>query len=92
MHRCMGTKTISLEDSAYERLRAAKRKDESFSGVVNRLTRSNRRSLHELSGLLDKATVDAAAEAIAEMRKEDAKTEENRQSARRSRHGRSSRQ
>lgn len=34
----MGTKTIGLDDEAYERLRAHKREDESFSDTVKRLT------------------------------------------------------
>lgn len=34
----MGTKTISLADDAYRRLRRLKRDDESFSDVVQRLT------------------------------------------------------
>ncbi|WP_306055629.1 antitoxin VapB family protein [Natronococcus wangiae] len=35
----MGTKTISIKDDAYDRLRRHKRGDESFSDVVMRLTR-----------------------------------------------------
>jgi predicted CopG family antitoxin len=34
----MASKTISLENSAYERLKASRRGGESFSDVVNRLT------------------------------------------------------
>lgn len=34
----MGTKTIGLDDEAYERLSAEKRDDESFSETVKRLT------------------------------------------------------
>ncbi|WP_248517146.1 antitoxin VapB family protein [Salinarchaeum laminariae] len=34
----MGTKTISLADDAYERLKRHKREGESFSDVVRRLT------------------------------------------------------
>jgi len=34
----MGTKTIGLDDEAYERLRAHKREEESFSETVKRLT------------------------------------------------------
>ncbi|WP_336363013.1 antitoxin VapB family protein [Halalkalicoccus salilacus] len=34
----MGTKTIGLDDEAYERLKAQKRDDESFSDTVKRIT------------------------------------------------------
>lgn len=34
----MGTRTIGLDDEAYERLDAIKREDESFSDLVKRLT------------------------------------------------------
>ncbi len=34
----MGTKTISIMDDAYELLLKAKRKDESFSEVIRRMT------------------------------------------------------
>jgi len=34
----MGTKTIGLDDEAYERLKAEKRADESFSDTVKRIT------------------------------------------------------
>jgi predicted CopG family antitoxin len=34
----MGTKTIGLDEEAYELLRAEKREDESFSDVVKRVT------------------------------------------------------
>lgn len=91
IHRCMGTKTISLELSAYERLRAAKREGESFSAVVHRLTKPSRRSLRELSGILDPATAAKVEESIAEMRSEDIATEKLRRVGRRTRHGRSSR-
>lgn len=39
---CMATKNISLTQDAYERLKACKREGESFSDVVNRLTRASR--------------------------------------------------
>jgi len=88
----MGTKTISLEDSAYEKLKAAKQGDESFSEVVHRLTTGRRKSYTELSGLLKKSTIEAVAESISEMRLQDAATEANLSSRRAGRHGRTPRQ
>lgn len=34
----MGTKTISLSEEAYNRLKAAKKEGESFSDIVNRIS------------------------------------------------------
>lgn len=44
----MGTKTISLSDEAYTRLKSEKKEGESFSEVVTRLT--ERKSLLEFAG------------------------------------------
>ena len=46
----MGTKNISISEEAYERLAALKRPNESFTEVVNRLTR--KRSILELAGTI----------------------------------------
>jgi len=64
----MGTKTISLEDSAYGKLKAAKRPGESFSDVIHRIVGSREPSLLEFTGLLDKKASEDLARAIARMR------------------------
>ena len=46
----MATKTISLDEEAYERLKAHKRAGESFSDVVKRM--AGERSLTEIAGVL----------------------------------------
>lgn len=62
------TKTITLTREAYERLRARKGPNESFSDVILRLT--TKRPLAESAGLLSKASVKAIREAIDETRRE----------------------
>ncbi len=47
----MGSKTISLDEEAYKRLRREKNVNESFSDVVKRLTRPiNHKSLVDFAG------------------------------------------
>jgi predicted CopG family antitoxin len=46
----MGTKNISISEEAYRRLAALKKPNESFTEVVNRLTR--KKSILELVGVL----------------------------------------
>lgn len=71
----MGTKTISLADDAYERLRAEKRENESFSDVVRRLTEGV--SLEEYYGALSEETADELEEIVARRREE--RTDEHRE-------------
>lgn len=62
----MGTKTISLADDAYEKLKAHKREGESFSDVVRRLT--GEVSISEYHGVLDDETADELERVLNERR------------------------
>lgn len=62
----MATKTISLDEEAYERLKARKKDGESFSDVVKRL--AGERSWREVAGILDDEEADALQAAIEEGR------------------------
>ncbi len=64
----MATKTISITREAYDRLKARKGPDESFSDVVLRLT--ERRPLAEYAGMLSRSSVKAIRGAIEEARSE----------------------
>lgn len=55
----MGTKTIGVRDDVYERLKARKREDESFTDLVNRLLDETQADWREGFGTLD---ADEAAE------------------------------
>ena len=48
----MGSRTVSLEASAYERLKAAKTPGRSFSEAINRIRAPSRPTYRQLSGLL----------------------------------------
>lgn len=75
MYTGMGTKTISLADDAYERLRAEKRENESFSDVVRRLTEGA--TLEEYYGALSEETADELEEIVSGRRNE--RTSEQRE-------------
>lgn len=72
----MGTKTISLADDAYEKLKAHKREGESFSDVVRRL--AGGASLAEYHGVLDEDTADELAAIVERRREERADTHRER--------------
>lgn len=62
----MGTKTIRLDEEVYEKLRARKRDDETFSETVDRLVGGE--SLLELAGLLSEDEAEEVADAVGEFR------------------------
>lgn len=62
----MATKTISLDEKAYEQLKAHKKEGESFSDVVKRL--AGERSWSEVTGILSPDEAEAFEDTIAESR------------------------
>ena len=72
----MGTKTISLADDAYEKLKAHKREGESFSDVVRRL--AGGATLAEYHGALEEDTADELAAIVDRRREERAETHRER--------------
>lgn len=58
----MSSKTISLKEETYERLRRAKGEGESFSDVIDRLLGDDKHPLYGLVGLLDDDEVDRLRE------------------------------
>jgi len=72
----MGTKTISLADDAYEKLKARKREGESFSDVVRRLAGGV--TLAEYHGILDEETADDLERVIEERRESRSSTHRER--------------
>ncbi len=61
----MTTKTITIKEEAYRRLKALKRKDESFSDELIRITKSYENDFSDLIGL----DVDISWEELKEDRK-----------------------
>ncbi|MFB6087992.1 MAG: antitoxin VapB family protein [Haloarculaceae archaeon] len=72
----MGTKTISLADDAYEKLKRRKREGESFSDVVRRLAGGV--ALSEYHGVLDEETADELASVVERRREERSATHRDR--------------
>lgn len=64
----MGTKNIAISDEAYQRLRALKKAGESFTDVIERITRS--RGVLELAGKLSKAEGRDVRRRVEELRRE----------------------
>jgi len=68
----MGSKTVRLDDDVYERLRAHKRDDETFSEAVDRLL--GEQSLLDLVGIYSEEDVEQVESALAEKERRDAET------------------
>ena len=66
----MGTKTIGLRDDVYERLKARKREDESFTGLVNRLLDEGQTGWREGFGTLDAEETEELEQAVETFRKQ----------------------
>jgi len=66
----MGTKTIGIREDVYERLKAQKRTDESFTDLMNRLLDETTNDWRDGFGTLSTADAKALEEAVAASRKE----------------------
>ena len=66
----MGTKTIGLREDAYERLKARKREDESFTDLVNRLLDEDQTDWREGFGTLDAEEAEELERAVETSRRQ----------------------
>ena len=64
----MGTKTIGLREDAYERLKARKREDESFTDLIERLLEGTTTDWREGFGTLSTGEMAELEDAVAESR------------------------
>ncbi|MGP8074566.1 MAG: antitoxin VapB family protein [Thermoplasmata archaeon] len=71
----MTTTTITLERSAYERLKAHKRSKESFSSTVLRMLDPDRPSLRGFLELFSEEDAEAIGEVVERLKAEDLATE-----------------
>ena len=62
----MATKTISITEEAYERLRMKKEKNESFTDVINRVT--GKKDIMQFAGILSDEEANQVKEHIKVMR------------------------
>ena len=67
MFTCMATKTITITESSYNRLKSLKRGDESFSELIERITAAESDPLSGFGALAD---VEGYAESVEEARAE----------------------
>jgi predicted CopG family antitoxin len=67
----VSSRTIAVERSAYERLKAARRPGESFTDAINRLLEGREPRLLDFVGLFDRKAADEVARSVALMREEE---------------------
>ena len=71
----MSSRTIAVERSAYERLKAARHAGESFTDVINRLLAGREPRLLDFVGLFDRKAAEEIAASVAMMREEEVQRE-----------------
>lgn len=72
----MSTKTVSLSEDAYERLRRLKKENESFSDVVRRVT--GKISFRDFHGILEEEAAKELEKVIKEEREKRRRSQEER--------------
>lgn len=72
----MSTKTISLSEEAYERLKAMKKEKESFTDLIKRLCSGAK--LRDFYGILEEESAEEIEKAIRERREEHRERHEER--------------
>ena len=83
----MGSRTVALQDSAYARLRAARRPGESFTDAVNRILEGSRPTFGALVGALSPDEARGVRDAVGRFRQAEASAERKRLSQIRRGHG-----
>ncbi|MGD2250718.1 MAG: antitoxin VapB family protein [Candidatus Methanofastidiosia archaeon] len=63
----MGSKSITISEEAYRRLKSKKKKNESFTDVINRITRE--RPLSEIAGILSEEEADSLEKHVKDRRR-----------------------
>jgi predicted CopG family antitoxin len=64
----LGTKNIAISDEAYQMLKALKKSGESFTDVIERMTR--RSTVLELAGIMSKTEIDTLEKRVKDVRKQ----------------------